>query len=128
MQMYTSNYRGVARTPSRNNVDGTRFPDISDVGELYDIHVKRVAERAQKIKTVPLTRGADPLAFQEAETRDIQKFWVSKGYYRIVDGDKYQMTLLGGHLSAWRGLSPWRTITEWKADRKTAAIRRRLGA
>ena len=128
MQMYTSNYRGVARTPSRNNIDGTRFPDISDVGELYDIHVKRVAERAQKIKTVPLTRGADPLAFQEAETRDIQKFWVSKGYYRIVDGDKYQMTLLGGHLSAWRGLSPWRTITEWKADRKTAAIRRRLGA
>ena len=47
--------------------------------------------------------------------------------YRFVAGDKYEMTLLGGHLSAWRGLSPWKTIVEWKANRKTAAVKRQLG-
>ena len=127
IQMYTSNSRIVARTPSRTNLDNARFPNVTDVGELYDIHVKRVAERAKTSATVPLTRGADPLAYQEQETRDIQGFWVSKGYYRFVAGDKYQMTWLGAHLSAGRGLSPWKTITEAKANRKTSAIRRRIG-
>ena len=127
IQMYTSNSRNVARTPSRKNLDNARFPDVTDVGVLYDIHVKRVAEKAKTAATVPLTRGADPIAYQDAETRDIQGFWVKKGYYRFVEGDKFQMTLLGAHLSAWRGLSPWKTITEGKANRKTAAIRQRLG-
>ena len=113
--------------PTRAEIDSAQFPDVQDAGVLYDIHRARVAERARLVATVPLTRGPDPLAFQDREARAIQAFWVRKGYYRWADGDKIDRVWRGAILSAWRGLYPWKQITEGKSARKRAAITRRLG-
>jgi hypothetical protein len=127
VQLYTSNSRTIQRMPPRPEVDAAQFPDVRDAGALYDIHRARVLERAKSVATVPLTRGPDPLAYQDHEARAIQAFWVRKGYYRWADGDKIDRVWRGAILSAWRGLYPWKQITEGKSARKRAAITRRLG-
>jgi len=127
VQLYTSNSRTILRTPHRPEVDGAQFPDVRDAGALYDIHRARVAERATSVATVPLTRGPDPLAYQDREAREVQAFWVRKGYYRWADGDKIVHVWRGAILASWRGLFPWKQITEGRNTRKTAAITQRLG-
>lgn len=123
----TSNFPSVLRTPSRPKIDGARFAAVSDLGALYDIHRARVAERAKTVRVVPTSRGADPIAFEDRESREVQAFWVKKRYYRYLDGDRFQMTGLGATLAAWRGMFPWKQLTLWNHDRKARAILKRLG-
>jgi hypothetical protein len=124
-QLLTSNFQALLRTPSRPNVLGARFPDVHDAAELYDIHRFRVAERRRTVDTVPLTRGADVLAFEAREAQEVYDFWVKKGYYRRVDGDAIQFTRRGAALAAWRGLFPWRHVTKWRNGRDAARVMRR---
>ncbi len=127
--MYTSNSRSIARTPSLPNIDGATFPGVDDVAALYAIHRARMTERAERSRVVPLTRGSDPIAYEDRETRDSQAFWIKKGYYyETFDNDDHiELTPLGAVLSAWRGLFPWRTMTERRYARKRADISQRLG-
>jgi len=123
----TSNSMTTLRTPPLAWVDGARFLGVRDLGTLYGIHQARVAERARSTPVVPVSRQGDPIAFQDREAREIQDFWVAKGYFRYVDEDRMQMTPIGAALSAWRGLFPWTMWTSLVLDRKTRAIVKRLG-
>lgn len=123
----TSNSSTVLRTPSQPKMDGARFCDLLDTRALYEIHRRRVRERVAKVDIVPKTRGADPLAFVNDEARKTHAHWIRKGYYKLVDGDRIQLTALGAMFSAWRGLYPWKQFTERRMDRKSAAILARLG-
>jgi hypothetical protein len=102
----TSNSGTVLRTPSRPKVDNARFTAVRDIGALYDIHRRRVAERARETRVVPTTRGADPIAYEDREAREGHAVWIRKGYYRAVGSDQLQLTRLGATLAAWRGLFP----------------------
>ncbi len=127
VRMYTSNSRVVSRTPSLPNTDGARFPEMTDVGALYDMHRARVAERVKTVPMIPATRGADPLAFEDRESRAFHAFLVQKGYRRWVSADTVGSTWRGAIGGAWRALSPWKDITLRRAARKAADIRQRLG-
>jgi len=126
VRMYTSNSRTTSRTPTLPKTDGACFPDVTDVGALYDIHRARVAERSLTVTTVPTTRGADPLAFEDRESRAFFDFLVRKGYRRRVDAETVETTWLGAIFGSWRALSPWKDVTARKRARKAAAIRQRL--
>ncbi len=127
VKMYTSNSRIVSRTPSLPNTDGARFPEVTDVGALYEVHRARVAERAKTVPMVPTTRGADPLAFEDRESRAFHAFLVQKGYRRWVGADSVESTWRGAIGGAWRALSPWKDITLRRDARKAADIRQQLG-
>jgi hypothetical protein len=127
-KLTTSNSSTVLRTPSRPKIDNARFTAVRHIGALYDIHRRRVAERARKTRVIPTTRGADPIAYEDREAREGHAFWIRKGYYRAVGSDQMQMTPLGATLAAWRGLFPWKQITESGYDRKARAVLKRLGA
>ena len=121
-QMYTSNSGSVPRTPTRPMVDGVRFPATVDVRELYEIHRFRVSERARGSAVVPLTRGSDPLAYQSNESQEVHEFWVSAGYYDLVEGPALRFTVKGAILASWRGLFPWKQITVARNARKASAV------
>jgi hypothetical protein len=123
----TSNSATTLRTPSLPWVDGARFLGVRDVGTLYEIHQARVAEQARSTPVVPVSREHDPIGFQDREAREVQDFWVAKGYYRYVGDAWIQRTPLGAALSAWRGLFPWTMCTSLMLDRKTRRIVERLG-
>ena len=129
IQLYTTNSTVIARTPTRPEIEGTRFPAIEDPRELYEIHRFCVAKRTKHAALIPRSRGGDPLAFQTQETGEVQSFWVSRGYYEVVQGPALRFTTRGAILSAWRGLFPWKHITSWrntrKANRVLAEFRRR---
>jgi hypothetical protein len=127
-KILTSNSKSLLRTPRRQKVDSARFTAERDVGALYDIHRRRVAERARKIGVIPTTRGPNPIAYEDGEAREGHAFWIRKGYYRAVGTDQMRMTLLGATLAAWRGLFPWKQLTELGYDRKSRAVLKRLGA
>ena len=122
----TSNSTTTLRTPPLPWVDGARFL-LHDLKTLYDIHQARVAERARSTPVVPVSRAGDPIAFQDREAREIQDFWVAKGYFRYVHEDWMQLTIRGAALSAWRGLFPWTMWTSLVQDWKMRAIVKRLG-
>jgi hypothetical protein len=126
-KLSTSNSPTVIRTPSQPKVDGARFANVLDTRALYELHRRRVRGRAAKVDIVPTSRGADPLRFLDDESRQTHAFWIRKGYYRAVEGDRIQLTALGAILSAWRGLYPWKQLTERRMDRKSAAILKQLG-
>jgi hypothetical protein len=121
----TSNSAVPLRTPLRRHVDGANFLAVRAIGALYSIHQARVVERSRPV--VPVSREGDPIGFQDREAREIQDFWVAKGYYRYVDEDWLQVTRRGAVLSAWRGLFPWTMWTSLTFDRKARAIVKRLG-
>jgi hypothetical protein len=129
VQLYTTNSSVVARTPTRPGVEGARFPSIADARELYGIHRFCVAQRASRAKPIAMSRGADPLAFQAREADEVHSFWVSRGYYAVVQGPALRFTIRGAILSAWRGLFPWKQMTvwrnAWKASRVVAEFRKR---
>lgn len=124
--LYTSNSARVGRTPPRPIAQGIRFPEITDVAKLHDIHGARVRERAATIAPVPRTRGPDPLAYLDAEARETHQFWVARGYYRWTPDRRLEMTWRGAVLSAWRGLFPWKQLTERRNAREARAVLRRL--
>ena len=61
---------------------------------LYRMHRARVEARAWVTPIVPQRRD-DPVAFQDREAGEIQDWWVAKGIYRYVDGDRMKLTPLG---------------------------------
>jgi hypothetical protein len=122
----TSNSATILRTPPLPWIDGARFLGVRDPGTLYEIHQARVTERARSTAVVPVSREGDAIGFQDREARQIQDFWVAKGYYRYVDETWMRMTPVGALLSAWRGLFPWTMWTSLTLDRKTRTIVQRL--
>jgi hypothetical protein len=123
-ELVTTNFQMLSRTPSRPHVLGVRLRDVHDVGTLYDVHQFRVAERARTVATVPLTRGADPIAFQARESLEVFAFWMKKGYYRPAGPGAIRLTRLGALLAAYRGLFPWKQLTTWHEDRDASAVMR----
>lgn len=126
-RLLTSNSPVVIRTPKHPRTDGVTFPEIGDVGRLCDIHRARVAERARRVPVAPSTFGPDPLAFIDREGREMQDFWIARGYYRRVAADHIALTLKGATLATWRGLFPWRQLTQWNKARKARAVWRQVG-
>jgi hypothetical protein len=122
IEFQTSNSRNVLRTPGRPRVRAVSFPAVHDAAELYRIHRFRVSERARLVATSPLSRGSDPLAFQEREAAQVFDFWVRCGYYRRVNGRALRLTRQGAIFAAWRGLFPWKQITTAGNERKAATI------
>jgi hypothetical protein len=123
--LYTTNFGLVSRTPSRPIADSVQLPDVTDVSALYELHRARVRERT--VATVPHSRGDDPLGYLDTETREVQAFWVERGYYRWTPDERLAMTWRGAILSAWRGLFPWKQLTERRNARKREALMRRVG-
>lgn len=126
-RLLTSNSPMVLRTPKHPRADGVTFPEIGDAGRLCDIHRARVAERARRVPIAPTTFGPDPLVFIDREGREMQEFWIARGYYRRAGAEGIKLTLKGAMFSTWRGLFPWRHITQWSKERKAQAVFRRLG-
>jgi hypothetical protein len=126
--LYTSNSANILRTPPRATARGIRFPGITDVARIHDIHRFRVQERSATVATTPRTRAPDPVAYSDAESLAIHDHWIARGYYRRTDDGMIVMTWRGAILSAWRGLFPWKQLTERSNARKAAAVLRRLDA
>lgn len=122
IELQTSNFRLVGRTPSRRHVRFLRLPDAARISELWAIHAFRVAERARTVAVRPLTRGADPFAFEAAVAHQTHSHWVATGYYRWVGPDALRHTMRGATLAAWRGLFPWKQVTEWRERRAAARV------
>lgn len=128
VELQTGNARLVTRTPSRPYVRFVRLPDVGKVQELWRIHAFRVAERARTVPVRAHTRGADPFAWEEAKAREINDFWVARGYYRWAAPDALRFTMRGATLAAWRGLFPWKQLTERRERREAAALLARYRA
>ena len=128
VQLVTTNANTVMRTPPRPHTLGVRAREVHDVSVLYDLHRFRVAERARRVTVAPLTRGADPIAFQDDEAAATYEFWVRAGYYARVAPDALRLTRRGACLAAWRGLFPWVQLTALREDRDAAALLRRYAA
>jgi hypothetical protein len=121
IQLVTSNARAATLTPRRRHVLGVRFPDVHDVGALYELHRFRVEERATVIPVAALSRGGDPIAFQESEARELHELWVRVGYYEPAGPGALRLTRRGACLAAWRGLFPWKQLTN-RRDALAAAV------
>ena len=128
VQVVTSNAHTATLTPGRAQVLGVRFPDVHDVGALYELHRFRVEERAAAIRVAALSRGGDPIAFQECEARELHELWVRVGYYEPAGPGALRLTRRGACLAAWRGLFPWKQLTNRRDARAAAAVRSRRAA
>ena len=127
----TSNSVSVPRTPPRPSFDSIRFPWIHDGAELYAVHRFRVAEYRRTATQLPMTRGADPFAYQTQEGARTFEHFIRCGYYRRMGDSMLRHTVGGAMLSAWRGMFPWREISERMMMRKAAGVlarRRRASA
>ncbi len=122
VRLVTSNSQSTRRAPKMPKYEAVRFPGVHDAAELYDIHRFRVADRARKVPTVFLTRGADPLAFQRLEAAEVQAFWLSSGYYERAVDAMMRRTRRGAVLGALRGMFPWKQFSERTDEREAARI------
>lgn len=126
VQLLTTNSQQVGRTPPRPEVSAARFPEMHDAASLYHVHRFRVAERARHVRTVPLTRGTDPFAYEARQAATTQDFWVKRGYYERVGPDALRFTRRGAVLASLRGLFPWRQITLARQEREARDVMRRM--
>jgi hypothetical protein len=126
IRLFTSNSEQILMTPPRPNARSVRLPAITDIARLHDIHRFRVREHAATAAVIPRTRGADPIAYTEAETRETQDHWVQCGYYRRTSQETLVYTWRGATLAAWRYLFPWKQITKLRHAREAAALLRRF--
>ncbi len=122
VRLLTSNSVASRRTPRMPRHELVRFPAVHDAAELYDIHRFRVAERARRVPTVFLTRGADPLQFQQRESAEAHAFWLKSGYFERAGDSVMRRTRRGAVLGALRALFPWKQITESREHRDAARI------
>ena len=121
----TTNSQLPSRMPPLPEMHGLAFPDVDDPAELYGLHRIRAGERGRRVVRVPMTRGADPFAYQARENARVFEHWVRRGYYRRIGSDKLRCTLRGAVLSVWRGMFPWRHVTAYTQARERAAVLRR---
>jgi len=128
IRLYTSNGPNIGATPPRANARPISFPAITDVARLNEIHQFRVRERAATVATIPRTRGADPIAYTDAESREVQDHWMRCGYYRRIANGMLALTWRGAMLSAWRLSFPWKQLNAWRNARQAAAVLRRMDA
>jgi hypothetical protein len=126
--LYTSNSANTLRTPPLATARSIRFPGITDVARIYDIHRFRVQERSATVATTPRTRGPDPIAYSDAETLKVHDHWIARRYYRRIADGMIVITWRGAILSAWRGLFPWKHVSESRNARQAATVLRRMDA
>ena len=124
----TNNSQSVPLTPASPEFQRLHFPGIDDAAELFDLHRVRVKERSRAKKQVPMTRGIDPLAYQDRDHARTVEHWVRCGYYRRTSDDALRHTVRGAVLSAWRGMFPWRQLTEVACKRERDDVLRRREA
>ncbi|HEV8233401.1 MAG TPA: hypothetical protein VGP84_02345, partial [Gemmatimonadaceae bacterium] len=124
----TSNSQSVPLTPTSPEFHRLHFPGIDDAAELYELHRIRVKERSRSRKHVPMTRGTDPLVYQDRDHARTVEHWVRCGYYRRTTDDALRHTVRGAVLSAWRGMFPWRQLTEAACKRERDDVLRRRDA
>jgi hypothetical protein len=124
----TNNSRSVPLTPASREFQRLHFPGIDDAAELYELHRLRVRERGRTKKHVPMTRGTDPLAYQEGEHSRTVAHWIQCGYYRQTSNDALRHTVRGAVLSAWRAMFPWRQLTEAACEHERDDVLRRRDA
>lgn len=123
-QLVTSNSQRVSRTPARPKVEAMRFPEIHDAAALYELHRFRVSARARRVTPVRLTRGPDPISYEERQAATVFDHWVKRGYYERVGPDALRFTRRGAVLASLRGLFPWRQLTDARHRRRAQALLR----
>jgi hypothetical protein len=124
----TNNSQSVPLTPTSPEFQRLHFPGIDDAAELYELHRIRVKERSRSKKHVPMTRGTNPLAYQDRDHARTVEHWVRSGYYRRTSDAALRHTVRGAVLSAWRGMFPWRQLTEAACKRERDDVLRRRDA
>jgi hypothetical protein len=121
----TNNSRIVPRTPASPEFQRLHFAGVDDAADLYELHRLRVRQRCRTKKHVPMTRGTDPLAYEDREYARTIDRWIQCGYYRRASADALRHTVRGAVLSVWRGMFPWRQLTEAACKRERDDLIRR---
>jgi hypothetical protein len=121
-RLRTSNSPLAAITPAPADESRLRLPAERDVGRLYALHKRRVAEATAGGAAVERLAIGDPVAYQHREELSSIAQFVNSGYWQR-NGDRLVLTWKGAFLSAWRLLPPWRDISRRRDERYAAAVR-----
>ena len=122
----TSNVRATRFWPDAPTLDHVRFPEVTDVAELYRLHRLRVVARRAKATQRMTSRGRTPeqrLVHAKRHTLDLHKHLVRSGYRRRTAG-ALRPTVRGAICSAWRVVFPWRHVDQWSMRRRARAVER----
>ena len=126
VRLVTSNYQGPRHWPDAQDTDHVRFPDVTDLAELYYLHRRRVDARRAKVPQKKVSRGKTPeqrLVFIKRRNLDLYKHLVRCRYRRRTPKG-LRLTLRGALFSAWRHVFPWRAVDQWWQRRRARAVRR----
>jgi hypothetical protein len=127
----TGNERRVAPSSGHPSHDVVTFPQIVDVGELYEIHRQRKA-RAMRAGHVPQAVGWHPPAihplqlYQRLFDEGIDEA-LRRGRVEAPATEEIRLTLKGAALSAWGNAWPFDQLSDWREVRRSARVLRALG-